>query len=97
MAMEGISLDGAKRLDAALRNYYESFRTGGLGWNSSAMYGKNTNISKLMDEVIRFVLDQGQNGRNYITYYQNQLQSVMRLYSNFDNSGSSTLGQIGKS
>lgn len=94
MAMEGLSLDGATKLKAALDNYAKAFSMGGLGWNSSAAYGKGTKMAKLLDDIIHHVYERGSVGRATVADYQNQLQQVINKYQNFDNSGSTSLGKI---
>lgn len=94
MAMKGLSLDGAKKLKAALDKYYEGFNMGGLGWNSDAAYGKNTKMASLIDDIIHYVYSRGSTGRATLSSYQNQLNQIIAKYQNFDNSGSGTLGKV---
>lgn len=94
MAMKGLSLDGAKKLQTALDNYVKGFSMGGAGWNSNAYYGKNTKLAKTFDDIMIYVYSRGSAGKSTIASYQNQLKQVIKLYSNFDNSGSSTLGKV---
>ena len=94
MAMKGLSLDGATKLKAALEAYSKDFSMGGLGWNSSAYYGKNTQLAALIDDIIHYVYSRGSSGRATIASYQNQLNQIIEKYSTFDNSGATTLGKV---
>ena len=94
MAMKGLSLDGATKLKAALDAYAKEFSMGGLGWNSSAYYGKDTKLASLIDDIIHYVYSRGSSGRSTIASYQNQLNQIINKYSSFDNTGSKTLGKV---
>ena len=94
MAMRGLSLDGAKKLQAAIDNYQKQISGGGLGWNSSAYYGKNTKLASLIDDIIHYVYQQPRSARSTISSYVNQLNQIVAKYSSFDNSGSQTLGKV---
>lgn len=94
MALKGLSLDGAAKLEAALDNYLKGFSNGGAGWSSSAYYGKDTKVSKLFDDIMHYVYSTGRNGKSTLSSYKNQLNQVIKTYKGFDNTGSNTLGKI---